>query len=214
MNPDPGRGSKERGLPQLGKGITGIYSLPAPVKGRWLEVRKLVPWKFFWLLLVAVGAGVGSVAEACVPLRTFLSLRPASSGLSGGQVEVAGFGFSNSQVEVRWNSLDGPRLGTAMGPDFSVEVMVPEAPHGLYQVIAISRSEDGSIAEAATAAFLVTETSGADAGTGELSATPRSSGEAPPRQGFPIALWALSALIGGFAGILVGLRLKRRSARN
>lgn len=166
------------------------------------------------LFLVAAVAVVGA-AWACVP-QPLVTVRPASSGPAGTEVTVEGLAV-NGALEIRWNSVDGPRLATATGPSFSVQVTIPEAPPGLYSVIVLERKPDASLASTGRAAFLVT---GAD---------PMPSGKPvpPPRNAArPAVVWDSSvspalvvlAVMGGAALLALGavggaLLTRRRHAR-
>ncbi len=126
------------------------------------------------LLAATIGAFVvvtlGSTGSACVPRANLVSLQPRASGPAGGSVTVEGVGFDAGAAEVRWNGAGGPVLGTASGPNFSVEVTIPDVAPGLYAVVVLLRERDGGIGGAGAAAFQVTPA--------EVHALP--SGNSPP----------------------------------
>ncbi len=92
---------------------------------------------------------------ACVP-QPLLTVVPQASGPPGAQVTVQGFAFGPARVEIRWNSLDGPLLTTVQGPQVSAAVTIPEAPEGLYSILAFERGADGAVGSSGRAAFQVT----------------------------------------------------------
>ncbi|HUP71177.1 MAG TPA: hypothetical protein VM142_15395 [Acidimicrobiales bacterium] len=75
-----------------------------------------------------------AIAGACVQARATLK-NGQSAGLVGTTVGVDGTGFGAGPVEVRWNSRTGAKLGDATGPDFSVDVTIPEAPVGVHYIM-------------------------------------------------------------------------------
>lgn len=151
-------------------------------------------------------------AWACVP-QPLISLQPLASGPPGSQVTVEALAVDGT-VEIRWNSVDGPRLATANGPAFSVQVTIPEAPAGLYAMVVFERMPDGSVGSSGRAAFQVTadpiESGGkAPASTIQPDASlGGSSSSAPP----PAALVVTGAglvIVGGFGGALITRRRRR-----
>lgn len=137
------------------------------------RTRRVLPWAAP-LAVVTATMGVISAAWACVPMAKLVSLQPDSSGPSGSRVVVNGLGFEPNSVEVRWNAADGPRLGAARGPNFSVSVTIPKAPEGLHTLIAVERQQDGSIGNTGSAPFDVTARGEAPSRSG--SATGRGDG--------------------------------------
>lgn len=118
---------------------------------RWRQVVCMI-WPFGLLVLtLAVASGR---SWACVP-QPFLLVQPRSSGPSGSQVTVQGQNMAGGRVELRWNALDGPLLGTAEGPSFSVPVTIPDQSTGLYVVVALERLPDGSFGSLARAEFAI-----------------------------------------------------------
>lgn len=102
---------------------------------------------------------------------------------------------------MRWDAPDGPRLGGATGPDFSTRVRIPKVPGGLYTLIVLERQQDGSIGNAASAPFEVTDGERAGEGRGPAGGNGPSSGSRPAGSSEPS--WpALAA--GGFALVLLG----------
>ncbi len=126
-------------------------------------------------LLAALAAALlaASVAWGCIP-QPLISVQPRSSGPAGSQVTVEGLAISGG-AEIRWNSVEGPRLATASGPHFSVPVTIPQAPEGLYTVIVVERTPNGDLGSSGRAAFLVTP-----AGTGAGPEAPSGGGGESP----------------------------------
>ncbi|HEV2125949.1 MAG TPA: hypothetical protein VGW38_24595, partial [Chloroflexota bacterium] len=58
---------------------------------------------------------------------------------------------------------DGPLLATASGSEFSVAVMIPDVPPGLYSVVAVARERGGALGGTATSQFLIVGPGSADA---------------------------------------------------
>lgn len=170
------------------------------------------------LAVVTATIGVVSAAWACVPMAKLVSLQPDSSGPSGSRVVVNGLGFEPNSVEVRWNAADGPRLGAARGPNFSVTVTIPKAPEGLHTLIAVERQQDGSIGNTGSAPFDVTARGEAQSspglatgrGDGPGTESPPSSERSldPPWVALAAAGIALLA-IGALGGTLI-TRVRRR----
>lgn len=100
--------------------------------------------------------GLAAAAWACVP-RYELKAQPDHAP-PGQQITVNAKGFGDSTVEVRWGSSSGPLMGTASGPDFTLPVRVPDVEEGVYQVVAVSQTEEqsGSAQHIARAPFEVT----------------------------------------------------------
>lgn len=97
----------------------------------------------------AVALTAFSVAWACSP-GGGISVEPGG-GPAGSTVVVSGSGFEttaaggNGPVQIRWNSMSGPVLATANGPDFSVNVGIPEtAQSRTYYVVAVQELATGA----------------------------------------------------------------------
>lgn len=163
-----------------------------------------------WLPAVLLVLGVGlSPAFACAP-QPLISLDPRASSGSGAAVGLDGLRFSVGPVEVRWNTVDGPLLATATGPDFHADVRIPEAPPGLYALVVLSRGADGSVGLLSRASFEVTD------GSGLPATTPARATGAPParpaggRSGLAVAgMLGAGALGGGTFGVWAGRRSRR-----
>ncbi len=85
--------------------------------------------------VVALVVGGASLALACTRIPS-VSVTP-SFGRAGSQTTVVGRAFSTGEpVQIRWNSTGGPVIGEALGPNFSVAVTIPEAPAGVYYIVA------------------------------------------------------------------------------
>ncbi len=164
-------------------------------------------------VLAAVLATVG-VAAACVP-QPLLLVQPGASESPGAKLTAMGTTFGSGPAEVRWNALDGPLLGTAPGPDFSVEFTVPDVPDGLYTVVGIARSPSGGIEGTARASLQVVRTGGEGGqpdGENKAGTTPKGGGR---RSGSstPVPVAALAAggvVLLGLGGLLGRLSTSRR----
>jgi len=99
--------------------------------------------------------GTAGVSLACVP-QPLVTVQPRATGPSGTRATVEGIDFGDgSPVEIRWNGATGPMIGAATGPQFSVEVKIPDTAAGLYGLVVLARSQDGGISSAARSAFEV-----------------------------------------------------------
>ncbi len=111
-------------------------------------------------ILVAVVASTlvvrGGIAFACVP-QPLVSLKPYASGPPTSEVTLEAVAVPGS-AEVRWNAIDGVVLARATGPNFSVVVTIPNVGEGLYAIIVVGRSENGSVAATGRSSFFVTGT--------------------------------------------------------
>ncbi len=105
----------------------------------------------FGLFVILMGA---STAWACVP-QPLITLSPQASGPRGSRVTVDGLAIEGP-VEIRWDAVDGPLLGKAMGPTFSAEVTIPEASEGLHAIIVAERRPDGGLGSTGRASYEVT----------------------------------------------------------
>lgn len=162
----------------------------------------------------AIAVSSAGAIWACVPQPRLVSVQPRSSGPPGSQVTVEGLGFDPGRAEVRWNSSDGLLLATAMGPDFSQPVTIPDHPEGLYHLIVLSREPGGAIGSAAAAAFAITGV-GRSPGTpvpgGVNTAVPTTVGShSKPGRPLGFALGGLVLVIlGGLGGAFLGGRHHR-----
>ncbi|MGH9151939.1 MAG: hypothetical protein ACRD03_06010 [Acidimicrobiales bacterium] len=173
------------------------------------------PLLFAGLVLVAAVASAG-VGAACVP-QPLLLLEPAASGAPGTKLTAKGTSFASGRAELRWNALDGPLLGSATGPDFSVEVTVPDVADGLYAVVGIARSAAGGLAGTSRATLQVVrvgDRSGPPSTAGTSSApAPTDSGRAPSATPAPVLpLAAGGAVLLAIGGLLGRATPRRRSA--
>ena len=174
----------------------------------------------YHLAASALAAGVATVALAvgawaCIP-QPLLSVEPQASGPAGSQLSVHAQTMPGMVSEIRWNSPVGPVLATAEDKhDFTLPVTIPDAPPGLYALIAVARFTDGSVAGTGRAAFLVTDPSGAAVpGTGapaarERPAAPASSDSSGP----PIGLVVVGAGLVGLGGVGGAMVSRRRAQR-
>lgn len=167
------------------------------------------------LLIAAAAMAAASAAWACVPQPRLIAVLPQASGPTGTQVTVQGVGFDPppARIEIRWNAVDGPELGRAENADFSVPVVIPDAPPGMYGLLVMSRGADGVLGNTGRATFEVTGpgraptvvTSGAAAGpTFAPARTSESSGVS----------WLVIALGAGAIlalGVFLGTFLRARA---
>jgi len=105
----------------------------------------------------AVVLGGAAVTWACTGQGSIM-LSPAS-GPSGTVVTVKGTGFGANPVEVRWGSASStsPLLGTAPSGNFAIDVKVPDAPSGVYYIVAVpTTTPEGTERAPGSAAFTVT----------------------------------------------------------
>lgn len=161
-------------------------------------------------LLVAVG---GSGAWACIPQARLVSIEPRSSGASGTEVTVKAVAFDVGPAEVRWNASDGPRLATAVGPDFSVPVIIPAADEGLHTIVVLSRAPNGSLGNAGSAAFQVTRPGGPAASGPDLARVPTLAAESSPSGPSWLLLGVVVAVAAGALlalGVMLGASWSRR----
>ncbi len=110
------------------------------------------------LAVLAALVGVvatAAIAWACTP-QAYLYLGATSvtppSGGGGAPVTVTGRGFTSGPVQIR---LDGRRLATAQGPNFSVVVRIENAAPGAHYVQGAAYNADGSLAGGASRALMV-----------------------------------------------------------
>ncbi|MGH2810920.1 MAG: hypothetical protein ACRDIA_08575, partial [Actinomycetota bacterium] len=102
--------------------------------------------------------------------QPMVEVLPSSSGPPGTKVKLSGVNFNPGQVEIRWNAIDGPVIGTGNGPNFSeATAAVPKVAQGLYVIFLISREEGGAVGNTARTAFEVT---GDPARSGDSVAAP------------------------------------------
>ena len=145
---------------------------------------------------------VAETGYACEP-QPYLLIRPRASGAAGAEVTVDGRLFDNGKrIELRWNATDGPLLGTAQTADFAVPVTIPQAPIGLYTLVAVTRSPAGVQGGVARAGFQIANPGEATVRANDF--TPAPPPTRPQRSSSPfasvaasVALLAIGALGGG-----------------
>lgn len=121
--------------------------------------------------------GAASTAWACTYLPTVVGLS-SSSAPPGSTVEVygQGVGLAGVPIELRWNSVEGPVVGTAttqQGPNratFSATMTIPDVAPGVYVVLAMDAT--GQSAEPTRTTFQVTPSPGAQGLTAGLGSEP------------------------------------------
>ncbi|MDQ6948420.1 MAG: hypothetical protein M3256_19720 [Actinomycetota bacterium] len=149
---------------------------------------------------------------ACVP-QPVVSLSPSSFGPAGSQVTIQGLRFGGGPVEVRWNGLDGQRLGDTGGTQFSLPVTIPAAPEGLYVLTVLSRGNDGVVADNAVVPFQVVDPGALSKGP-SASATPIRRSTTGVSSATTTILLVLATALGIVGGGTAGaLTAHRRSSR-
>lgn len=93
------------------------------------------------LAVLGVMVGAASFAWACT-IQAEVYVSPGS-GAASSLARVTGSGFGNVPVEIRWNGANGPQLGTAMGPSFSVRVTIPNVAPRVYTIMAVQNVATG-----------------------------------------------------------------------
>jgi len=114
--------------------------------------------------------GLASLAWACT-VNPFISLR-SLTGPGGTSVAVTGASFTpDTPVQIRWNSSEGPVVGAAQGPAFSVDVAPPAGTAaGFYYIVAVQENtKSGQAATGPTKAAEVFHLTTAVAGTRSIS---------------------------------------------
>lgn len=156
--------------------------------------------------VVIVGVGAAGRAWSCVP-QPLVTLQPQASGPSGSELTVDALAI-NGPAEIRWNGVDGQRLGDGTGPVFSAVVTIPEVPPGLYSIVVIERQADGSVGSTGRAAFQVTgpepQSSPSSANGAVNNAITSHPGDSPGQS--PVALLTVGAglvALGGLGGALL-----------
>jgi len=103
--------------------------------------------------IASVALGASSVAWACTP-QLPLTVKP-EGGSPSGAVTASGRG-SPGPVEFRWDSVDGPVVGTAPdGSSYSVGIRIPDAAPGVHTIVAVTRGQDGQFKVKGQAPFKV-----------------------------------------------------------
>lgn len=140
--------------------------------------------------VVALVLGGAALAWACGAQagiknspNTGMSGNP-QTGKGGTTFTVSGTNFREGPVEVHWNSVSGPLLGTATGPSFSISVTVPAGQaEGTYYVVAFqenvgSPSDPFTVTGVAQASSSSSSSSGGDsAGTGGKTSSKASGAD-------------------------------------
>lgn len=110
-----------------------------------------------------------AVAWACTA-QLPMSVKPGAAA-PGTPVTVSGES-ARGPVELRWNGVDGPLVGRAAdGSAFALGFKVPDVAPGVYTLVALARSSDGTVASKGTASFEVT-TASSVAGVSQPVAAP------------------------------------------
>jgi hypothetical protein len=162
--------------------------------------------------VVAATLGWAAAAWACFPLA-LVTIAPQASGAAGDEVNVNGVDLGAGAIEVRWNALDGTLLGRGSGPNFSIPVTIPDAPDGVYVIVALTRETNGSVGVKAAAEFQIGSAAAGGTpvssppGTQEPDSTGGSSDPQAVLSTTGIAALVLGCLVaGGIGGALVSRR--------
>lgn len=91
--------------------------------------------------LSAAVVGIG-VAWACTPAAE-ISVSPAK-GKSNDTATVSGAQFKEAPVQIHWETVNGPVIGTAQGPSFSVAVTIPDSAPGTHYLVAYQPNGGGT----------------------------------------------------------------------
>lgn len=121
-----------------------------PLRAGGQPVRTVSTSRAGWIRRSGIGVGVAaittvvilaSVAWACTPQSTIYPLTPGAAPPRE-KVTVAGELLQPGPAEVRWNSLDGPKLAVVERANadqtFSVEATLPDAAPGVYYLLLVS----------------------------------------------------------------------------
>jgi|GEM_PF-2175454 len=111
-------------------------------------------------LLVAALVASASLAWACTPGSILDPITPSGGAARGADMMIAGRNFHSGPVpvEIRWDSLEGPVIGTASGPAFTATAKVPsDASLGVHYVVAIQKDQTGTVVAKMTETFEVTK---------------------------------------------------------
>lgn len=157
-------------------------------------------------VLVLLGA---AAAWACVPQPIISSVQPRASGQAGGQVTVVGDNFDQAPVEIRWNGVQGPLLGTSNGPSFSIPVTIPDDVEGLYVLTALSRQPGGGVGGTARASFQLLGAAADPAAIPDLTQEPDPPPVSSPGIGVVAGVTLGVFAVGALTSVL-GSRLRRR----
>lgn len=147
----------------------------------------------FWLVGAVAFFTSASSSWGCVPTAT-IWLPHQSFAAPGAQITVEGANFEQ-RVELRWNALDGPLLASAPNPSFSVPVTLPDAPNGLYVVVALERAPSGAIGNVARAPVQVVRETASSPDTGRAASAPNDGSHSSSS--------TVAALAVGLAGSVV-----------
>ena len=143
---------------------------------------------------VAIVLGASSYAFACSASAYLGPLSP-NAGPRGTEVTVTGSSWAASSsrstdsnasvgpVEIRWGSESGPILGTANGPEFSVNVVIPDAAPAYYVITGVARRGDGTVVGRQSRTFRLTASAPAATSTPTGSSTTPTGGSAVPSGG-------------------------------
>lgn len=179
-------------------------------KGAW---RRKAARPCISAVIAAAACGVAWAAAgwACVP-QSALLVSPVGSGPPGTKVTVAGYRFGESPVELRWNSLDGPLLAKATGPDFQAGVTIPSDSNGLNTIVGFVRAPDGSVGTVIQVVQFNVTGPGAVASKPATSSSTAAHATAGWSTGAVVAALGAVLLIGLIVGGLGGRRHRRGSA--
>lgn len=164
------------------------------------------------VVIAGVVFGWGAWAWACTPQARVLATS-AASGPPESEVTVRGEAVSPAgPVELRWNGVRGPVIGTALADAygrFEAEAAIPAAQPGVHAIIVVSEG-----AGVGRSPFLVTPSSSGAASVDQTRSPWAVSNASPPvergTQGLLIGAGVLglgaAVLSGGAAAAAVGRR--------
>ena len=169
----------------------------------------LVPHLMLWMTSATLTwVLTASTSWACVP-QPLLSILPRSSGEPGQAVTLEGLHFSG-RVEIRWNTIDGPLLASPIGSPFSVATTVPEAPEGLYALVALERDQAGGIVGVTRSAFEITSMKDDDSTFPVTTPTSITAGRSSTSTPLAAGLGAVGGVVVFLFGSYCGARFTRR----
>ncbi|MGH2810872.1 MAG: hypothetical protein ACRDIA_08320 [Actinomycetota bacterium] len=159
---------------------------------------------------------LAAVAWACTPSAYLYPISPGG-GQPGSEVTVRGGQFGTGTVEIRWASDNGRLLGTALGPEFSTKVTLPDRAEGVHYIVAVARDGADPTKILARRSEAVQITADGRSSSTAASSLWGDAGQALGETGgFPatavagIGLGALAATMALFAAVVV----RRRKAES
>lgn len=121
--------------------------------------------------VVAIALSGASYAWACSTQARLAAQGGQNTGPVGTRITINGTDTGQGPVEVRWDSKSGVQLAEVMGPNFSVNVTIPQANAGAHYIVAFQKVGTTT----ATMAFEVTPARQANADTTDATDTPNTT---------------------------------------